>query len=281
MRNFNYLQNLAFSQYRPGKSLLHQLHPRLKILSLIMAGTVVFFLSSPLPLGLFFFLLVLGAFSAGLKSLSLFRGSAPVLPFLALIALVQIFFIHGDQGAEVLFSLWGRDVYREGLVFTALLFGRFFCLFYLFSLFSSITSISELSHGTQGLLRPLTGKSGLSHDGALLVVLVFRFIPLMLMEAEYLTKAQAARGAGFGTWRGGPVKRIRLALPLLVPLFTGALEHAGILAEAMEARCYEPGRNRTSLDEYFWRIQDSLFLFFLLCFFMLLWGLQKRGFRLW
>ncbi len=97
------------------------------------------------------------------------------------------------------------------------------------------------------------------------------------MEAESLARAQAARGAGFGTGKGGPVKKIRLALPLLIPLFTGALEHAGILAEAMEARGYVPGRKRSSLDEYFWKGQDSLFLFFLLCFLSLLWGLHFAG----
>ncbi len=287
MNSFHSLRDFSLSPFSgspssgspsPGqKGFLHHLHPGLKIMSLLVLGSLIFFLSSPLPLVLFGVVLVLGSFSSGVKFFSLLKGCFPILPFMVFTTLIQIFFIHRGHDSPPLFILWHCRIYREELLFTALLFIRFFYLFSLLSLFNAVSPISEISYGTEGLLKPFFGKSAFPHEAALLVVLVFRFIPILLMEAEYLKKAQAARGGGFRKGRGRVVQKISMALALVIPLFIGALEHGVILAEAMEARGYVPGRKRSSLEEYFWKGRDGLFLVFLLCFSLLLWGFQFAG----
>jgi energy-coupling factor transport system permease protein len=70
-------------------------------------------------------------------------------------------------------------------------------------------------------------------------------VPILAGELESIAKAQASRGANFGSGRGGPIAKARAYLPLFVPVTIRALERAEILAEAMEARGYaEEGRTR-------------------------------------
>ena len=256
MNDFELLQNFSFGTYKPLNSPVHRLNPAMKIGALILL-TVAVFISPLFPdMILLFIMFALFARLAGLRLRSLLRGVKPVLPFLLLIVLIQIFFITRGHDSEALVQFGRFGIYNEDLLFSARIFGRFFCLFLLFTLFTSVSSVSEISHGTEMLLRPF-GRKGFSHDAALVVTITFRFIPLLAMEAEHITKAQASRGASFGTWKTGPVKKMRLYIPLLVPLFTAALERAEILVEAMEARCYESGRERSRMEEYPWTRADS------------------------
>ena len=95
---------------------------------------------------------------------------------------------------------------------------------------------------------------------SLIVTITFRFYSILAQEAEQITKAQASRGGSFGTWKTGFLKKIRLYIPLIIPLFIAALERSETLVEAMESRCYEPGAPRTRLDEFHWRRQDRIAL---------------------
>jgi energy-coupling factor transport system permease protein len=74
-------------------------------------------------------------------------------------------------------------------------------------------------------------------------------VPILVGELESIAKAQASRGADFGSGRGGPIAKARAYLPLFVPVTIRALERAELLAEAMEARGYT-GEGRTRLASY-------------------------------
>ncbi len=258
MRNFDFSGTMALGQYEPGDSYLHRLVPGVKLLSAFLLVSVVLFspLYPVLPL-LFLFFAVL-ARAADLKIRYLMKGVKPVLPFLILIGIIQVFFISRDPLGEPLFVYRFLRIYPVDLYETAQLFARFFCLVLLLSLFNAVTPLTEISHGTEFLLRPLGKKSGAAHDMSLIVTITFRFIPILAQEAESITKAQAARGGEFGTWKTGFLRKVRLYVPLIVPLFIAALDRAEILVEAMESRCYTPGRHRTRLDEYHWQRRDTL-----------------------
>jgi energy-coupling factor transport system permease protein len=197
---------------------------------------------------------------AGFKVRYLMKGIRPILPFLFLIGIIQFFFISRDVQGDPLFAAGFFKIYREDLLFTARLFARFFCLVLLLSLFTSVTPVTEISHGTEAFLRPFSRTGALAHDMSLVVTITFRFIPILVQEAEHITKAQASRGGEFGTWKTGLLKRIRLFFPLIIPLFISALERAEVLVEAMESRCYEPGARRTRLDEFHWTREDRITL---------------------
>jgi len=272
MNDFEILQNLSMGQYHPGSSVIHRLNPALKLSALIL-GMIMVFLAPLYPqMPLFFLLLCVLVRLSGLRILKLLRGIRPVLPFLLIIAFIQMFLIPRSHDSQALITIYRFSAYPEDIEFTAKLFGRFFCLFLLFTLFTSVTTVSEISHGAEILCRPLGRKRGWSHDLSLVITITFRFIPLLAMEAEHITKAQASRGGSFGTWKMGLIKKIRLYIPLLVPLFVAALERAEILVEAMEARCYEPGRERSRLAEYPWAGRDTAALCCMIIGFFLLLG---------
>jgi len=66
------------------------------------------------------------------------------------------------------------------------------------------------------------------------------------------------RKGGDGSRGGGILRRTRVLLPLLVPLFLSALRRAETLALAMEARGYRGGRGRTRLVTYRLRPGDAV-----------------------
>jgi energy-coupling factor transport system permease protein len=64
-----------------------------------------------------------------------------------------------------------------------------------------------------------------------------------------------ARGADLD--RGGPVRRLKAFIPVLVPLFVIVFQRADDLATAMEARNYTGGAGRTRMNPLRWTFRDS------------------------
>lgn len=95
----------------------------------------------------------------------------------------------------------------------------------------------------------------MAHELAMMMTIALRFIPTLIEETERLMKAQTARGADFE--RGGLIARAKSLIPLLVPLFVGALRRADDLATAMEARCYRGGEGRTRLRPLRYQARDG------------------------
>ena len=94
------------------------------------------------------------------------------------------------------------------------------------------------------------------HELAMMVSIALRFIPILLEETNKIMKAQQARGADFES--GGPVKRAKAMVPILIPLFVSSFRRAGELAEAMEARCYHGGNGRTKMKPLKYHLRDLI-----------------------
>ena len=73
--------------------------------------------------------------------------------------------------------------------------------------------------------------------------MLFRSIPDLIEETQRIMKAQASRGVDLK--EGSFKEKIMAILSLIVPLFISALSRAEDLANAMEARGYSPGKERT------------------------------------
>jgi len=79
------------------------------------------------------------------------------------------------------------------------------------------------------------------------MTIALRFIPTLIDETEKIMNAQKARGADLES--GGPLRRAKALIPILVPLFVSAFKRADELALAMECRCYTGGKGRTRLKQ--------------------------------
>ncbi|MGE5704663.1 MAG: energy-coupling factor transporter transmembrane component T family protein, partial [Clostridia bacterium] len=128
---------------------------------------------------------------------------------------------------------------------------RFVEVIFLSSVLTLSTSTTELTHGMERLLGPLEKIKFPVHAFSLVITIAIRFVPTFAMEMEKMMKAQASRGADFGTgewWQ--IVKRTKDMFPIIIPLFNVALARAEDLVLAMEARCYVPGESRTRYVHY-------------------------------
>jgi energy-coupling factor transport system permease protein len=145
---------------------------------------------------------------------------------------------------------------REGLNLGLMALARVFYLVLAAALLTATTTPLSLADGLEKLLQPGARLGLPAHELALMFTLALRFVPTMLEEAERIMRAQMARGASF---RGLKVKNL---MPLVIPLFVSAFRRAEALAEAMESRAYQGGKNRTRMRELTFRAAD--YLFFLL-----------------
>ncbi|MBH0231804.1 energy-coupling factor transporter transmembrane protein EcfT [Halobacillus yeomjeoni] len=236
--------SLIIGQYVPGNSVIHRIDPRSKIAIIFFYVVIVFFANSVMSYG------VLALFAIGASLISkvpfpyLMKGLKPVW-FLVLFTFI-LHLIVTKQG-DVLISILGWEIYREGVVQGAAISLRFFLLILVTSLLTLTTTPIEITDAIEELLGPLKKVRFPVHELALMMSISLRFIPTLMQETEKISKAQASRGVDFRT--GAFKDRVRAVIPLLVPLFVSAFKRAEDLAMAMEARGYQGGEGRTKLRE--------------------------------
>jgi energy-coupling factor transport system permease protein len=247
LSEFEFLSHVTIGQYLPTGSLLHQLDPRAKLLmvTLLLAGVVL--TGSILGLALALIFVLAGIALARIPLSFALRGLGPAMPFLLLLAALQVLVIPQNDVGTVIWQWWRIELTFTDLQAAVVLMLRFTVLILGLSLFSFSTTTTELAHGVEQLLRPGQRIGLPAHEFSLIVVIALRFVPLLALEAEHIAKAQASRGADFGRGRMNAFRRTLRMLPLLVPLFIAALRRAETLILAMEARCYTGGKGRTHL----------------------------------
>ncbi|MBX6377336.1 MAG: energy-coupling factor transporter transmembrane protein EcfT [Clostridia bacterium] len=233
----------TFGQYVPGRSPLHALDPRLKVVLTLTLMALCFAASDTRTYGALGLVVAGGAVLAGVGWRGVWAGLRPVLAVVALTAALNALFTPG----EAVFRLGPATVSREGTILAAQMSLRLLLLVSTGLLLTWTTSPIELTDAVEALLRPFRRLGLPSHELALMMTIAIRFVPLLAGEAERLAKAQAARGADLD--RGGLWRRWRALVPLLVPLLLSALRRADDLAVAMEARCYR-GEGRRRYREY-------------------------------
>ncbi|GFN23015.1 energy-coupling factor transporter transmembrane component T family protein [Thermanaeromonas sp. C210] len=241
-------------RYVPGRSFLHRLDPRSKIGGLFLYGVAL--LAAP-NLGSLFALGSLslaGVFLAHLSWRYLWQQMKPVLLFLLIVVALQATLTPGTPWSQV----GPLVVTREGLELGLVATGRVGFLLVAATLLTATTTPLTLARGIQHLLRPTAALRVPVDEISLMFTLALRFVPTLVEEADRVLKAQAARGLSLE--RRGIIGWGKNFLPFLIPLFVGTLKRAEDLAQAMEARCYQAGRRRGSLEQLKMVWQDYAFL---------------------
>jgi energy-coupling factor transport system permease protein len=248
MENFEFLRSVNIGQYLPLDSPIHRLDPRSRLIAGTLLLCAVTFASHPagLFLGVSTFLAGLGLARVPMRFA--LRGLLPPLPFLLILALLQVFVNPYPETSPVYLHIWSLAISGIDLWVGAALLIRFTGLILGLSLIAFCLSTSEMIYGLSAILRPLTRLGLPVHDLVMMVQVTMRFIPLLAQSMERIAKAQAARGADWGSGRGGLFTRVRRVIPLIVPMFLVSLRRAELMALAMDARGY--GRaGRTSMIE--------------------------------
>lgn len=265
-------QGVTVGQYFPGKSVLHRLDPRVKITAVFLLSIAIFLPKAwPGYLATAIFTL-LSVWLAQVPFKMILRGLRPILIFLTITALFNLFLAPGET---VLFKLGPLTATREGLYLSIVTSVRLVMLVTLASLLTLTTSPIRLTDGMERMLRPLKPIGVPAHELALMMTIALRFIPTLAEEADRIMRAQQARGAEFT--RGSVASRVKGLIPVLVPLFVAAFRRADELATAMEARGYRGGEGRTRMRELSFGRRDLVAMILLFGFIGLILALRLTG----
>lgn len=231
---------ISIGRYWPEASPLHALDPRLKLAGLLVAIIANLSIASvPQALLALAFTAVLVALTKVPLSM-VWQNIKPIFWVLVIVACFNVLYI--GKGA-VLVQLGIFHITDYGLIQAGLYFTRFISIILLGSVLLLTTTPQDLTFGFQTLLKPLEKLGAPIQEISLVLILALRFIPILGDEASQIADAQKARGAQLDS--GGPIKRLKAAVANIVPMFTGAINHAEGLSRALSARGYLSGAKPT------------------------------------
>lgn len=211
----------GFLSYIPGNSPLHRMNPLIKLLLALVICAACFITSNH------FYLLALIALTVGLGAVggihrAVLKTLTKLLKLGCVLLILQIFFI---RDGRVLLSLPpGLIITDAGLKFSLLLSLRLVAATLPLTLMLQATQISDLT-------REMVSKLRIPYRYVFAFTTALRFIPVLSEEMAGIMQAQTARGVEFD---GGLIRKIRLLLPMTVPLLVSSvqrIEQSAISAE--------------------------------------------------
>src|SRR5512143_2195380 len=113
-------------------------------------------------------------------------------------------------------------------------------------LFLSTTRIEDFAYALTRL--------GMPYTVGFTMTMAFRLVPVFVDAATTVVQAQRCRGLDFE--RGGLWQRVRRYVPVMVPVFMGALRRADQMAMALDGRGFQRAATRTALDQHPVRASD-------------------------
>ncbi len=235
------MKDITLGQFFPGKSAVHRLDPRTKIV-LTCAYMVALFCSfnaASLAFACIFMVVVTGVSHVPLRIV--FKGLKPIIPIILITAVINALYVEG----KVIWHFYFINITYEGVRLAVFVSVRLIFLIIGTSMMTYTTSPIALSDGLEQLMAPLKVIKIPVHELSMMMSIALRFIPTLIEETDKITNAQKARGADFES--GNIMQRMRAMLPILIPLFVSAFRRAEELALAMDCRCYRGGEGRTRL----------------------------------
>jgi energy-coupling factor transport system permease protein len=236
------LKDITLGQYFPGKSVIHTLDPRTKLILLVVYIVALFTAVSWISYAVSFLFLAAVIWLSTIPVKAILRGMKPLILILVFTGILNLFFTEGET---VLMNLWVVKITLEGLIRAFFMVTRILMLISATFLLTYTTSPISLTDGLEALLNPLKKIRVPVHKLSMMMCIALRFIPTLIEETDKIMAAQKARGADFET--GKLMERVKALVPILVPLFISAFRRADELATAMECRCYQGGEGRTKM----------------------------------
>ena len=245
------LKDITLGQYFPGKSVVHRLDPRTKLIFLVLYIVALFMAANWISYGVMMLFLGASVALSGVPIKAFVKGLKPLMFILVFTAVLNIFFTVGET---VIVSFGAITITLEGLVRAFFMLIRILMLVTGTFLLTYTTSPISLTDGLEALLSPLKKLRLPVHELSMMMCIALRFIPTLIEETDKIMSAQKARGVDFES--GKLMQRVRALIPILVPLFISAFRRADELATAMECRCYQGGDGRTKMKLLRYKLLD-------------------------
>lgn len=256
MDEFEFARSVTIGQYVPGTSTIHSLDARAKIIAFIALIAAVITQSSYTGNVVAVVAVAAIVLASRIPFGYVLSGIRPIVPLLVVYTIFNFLFLgnYDPTGSAV---LW-RQPFGIGPIEFPLTVTenstrqtiqgvmRVADLVLLSSALTLTTTITATAKAVEWLLAPLRRIRVPGHEIAMVLAIAYRFMPTVAEELERLMKAQASRGADFGSPGAFRfAQRARQLVPITVPLFVSAFRRAEDLIIAMEARCYVGGAGRT------------------------------------
>ena len=238
------IRDITIGQYYPGKSLLHKVDPRMKLILTFAVIVVIFLCKNFFSLGIIAVTAIVAAALSRVPAKMLLKSLKPIVIILIFTAVLNIFY---TQGGATWFE-WRFIKITEKGVFTAIFtMVRIISLVLISSLLTYTTTPTMLTDALERVLSPLKIFKIKVHTLAMMMTLALRFIPTLIEEIDRIMNAQKARGADLES--GGIIQRAKALVPIFIPLMVSAFRRAYELAFAMTCRCYTGGEGRTRMKQ--------------------------------
>lgn len=234
------MNNVALGQYMPLDSMVHKMDPRSKIMIMLFLMVAIF-----IPAGVWGYVLI-GIFILGslyLSKLSIQYALRTMKPMLWMMAFLFVINVLVIKTGTPMVSLGWFTIYSDAVYQTLYIVVRLMLMIIITTVLTATTKPLDLTLGIEKLLKPFEKIGVPAHIIAMMISIALRFIPTLIEETQRIMNAQASRGVDL---ENGSIKeKIMAILSLIVPLFVSAFDRADQLANAMEARGYDPSRKRT------------------------------------
>lgn len=245
------MTDVTLGRYYRGESIIHRLDPRVKLIGLIVYVASLFYSQSISSLAISILVLLIVVITSKVPVKYITKGLFRMLVLFLFFALLMIVLEENAQRKAVFMVL--------RLTFTVIAS----------TILTLTTRPLEIAKGIDKAL----GKGVLRKPVRILstvIMIAFRFIPILVDEADRVLDAQKSRGCSFD--EKGIIKKTGVFLPLLVPLFVSAYRRADELALAMDARGYNK-KGATSLYPLSYSMCDyiayiMIAVYVLLCYLM-------------
>ena len=256
---------MTLGKYVNNDTFIHRLDPRNKFI-LLFVYMVIIFLINPSKVGfeligwiayglLVVFFIVLYKI-AKLKFMMVFKSLKPMWFMMIFLFIINLFVYKG--GPQIIPEWWIFDIHLEAITQTLKIVIRLLLLITLSTLFTATTKPLDITVAIDDLFAWLKVFKINVHILSMTISIALRFIPTILDETYRIMKAQASRGVDF---KNGKLKEKVVAISsLIIPLFVSSISRSDELANAMEARNYNPLAKRSRYRNLKWSIKDSVSL---------------------
>jgi energy-coupling factor transport system permease protein len=236
--------------YVAGDSFLHRLNPLTKLLfAFILCASCFITGNLYMVLGIIVLNLCMAALGGIIRrSLKILLSLAKLS---AVLFVVQIFFVR--EGEILLRFPLNIYITWKGLLFSLLFVSRLIAATMPLTLMLSVTQMGDISNALNRYFK-------IPYKYTFVLTTAIRFIPLFSDEMAGIIEAQIARGVDFDTKNF--FKKIRLLLPLCVPLLISSVRRIEGGAISAELRGFEFRKPSSGYKRYPFGVRDMGALLF-------------------
>ena len=252
---------MSLGKYFPGKSLMHKLDPRVKIISSVVMFFIIFFSFTYLSIFLLLLYAVFMAYKSKIPFKKYLRSVKSILVIAIFTSSLNLFF-----ELETSFLSTGQILIKPIIIKNSIMiFLRLFIMVTVSATLMFTTSSQNFAFALENILSPLKYIKINPQEISLTISIALRFIPILFDETNKIILAQKARGANFKN--KNIFKQIKSYSSVFIPVIVSSFKKSEDLAVSMECRCYDSSKKRTKLKALHIQKCDIIFLVLTIIFF--------------